>query len=66
MSAGTLALARSGDAALAAIGILVEQIGKLADNRPAKLVDIGDGDGAPVIAGDIMADADGEKLHWRA
>ena len=57
---------QSGDAARPAVGILVKQVGELADNGAAKLVDIGNGDGTPVIPGHIMANADGQQFNRRA
>ena len=56
----------SGDASGAPCGILVEQVGELADDGTAKLVDIGDCHRPPVIARHVMADTDGEKLDRRA
>ena len=56
----------SGDASAGPCDILVEQVGELADDGTAKLVDIGDCHRPPVIAGHVMADADGEKLDRRA
>ena len=46
--------------------VLVEQLGELVGHRAGKFFRIGDGDGAPVIAGHVMADADGQQLDGRA
>ena len=43
--------------------VLVEQLGKLLGHDAGKLLGVGHGDGAPIVAGDVMADADGQKLH---
>ena len=42
--------------------VLVEQLGKLLGHHAGKLLCVGDGDGAAIIAGDVVADADGEQL----
>jgi len=54
---------RSGHATELAVGILIKQVGQLANNGAAKLVDIGDRHRPAVITGDIMANADGQKLY---
>ena len=56
----------SGDAARSTVGVLVEQVGELADNGAAKLVDIGNGDGTTVVPGHIVTDADGQQFNRRA
>jgi hypothetical protein len=43
--------------------VLIEQLGKLLGHHAGKLLCVGDRDGAPIIAGDIMANADCEQLH---
>ena len=55
----------SGDPFAALRHILVKQIRQLANNGTAQLVDIGDGDCAPVIARDVMTDAYSQQLHRR-
>ena len=45
--------------------VLVEQLGKFLGHDAGKLLGVGDGDGAAIIAGDVMADADGEKFDRR-
>ena len=45
--------------------VLVEQLGKLLGHDAGKLLRVGDGDGAAVVARDVMADADGEQLDRR-
>ena len=56
----------SGDAAWLTVGVFVKKVGELADNGAAELVDIGNGDGTPVVPGHVMANADGQKFNWRA
>src|SRR5262245_9661013 len=43
--------------------VLVEQLGKLFGHDAGKLLCVGHRHGAPVVAGDVMADANGEKFH---
>ena len=43
--------------------VLVEQLGKLPGHDAGKLFGVGHGNGAPIVAGDVMADADGQKLN---
>ena len=45
---------------------LVEQRGELLHHRAAELVGVDDGDGAAVVARDVVADADGDQLDRRA
>src|SRR5689334_16200439 len=45
--------------------VLVEELGELLHHGAAKLFGIDDGDGAAVVAGDIVADADGDELDRR-
>src|SRR5262249_22695049 len=46
--------------------LLVEQRGKLLHHGAAQLVGVDDGDGAAVVARDVVADADGDQLDRRA
>src|SRR5947207_2690319 len=54
--------ARSGSIA----PILIEQLGKLVGHGAAELLGVDDRDGALVIAGDVVADANGDELDRRA
>src|SRR5260370_35553039 len=45
---------------------LVEQRGELLHHGAAQLVGVDDGDGATVVARDVVADADGDQLDRRA
>ena len=58
---------RLSGAAAADLGsvILVEQFGEFFQHGAAELLGIDDGDGAAVIARDVVADADGEQLDRR-
>ncbi len=49
-----------------AAGILLEQFGELLGHGAAEFLGIDDGDGAAVIARDVMADADGDQFDRRA
>src|SRR5262249_42888076 len=69
------ALARGRDGALRALAargavvrglFLVEQRGELLHHGAAQLVGIDDRDGAAVVAGHVVADADGDQLDRRA
>ncbi len=46
--------------------ILIEQLGKLLGHDAGKLLRIGDGDGPAIVAGNVMADADGKQLNRRS
>src|SRR3989304_227730 len=46
-------------------GVLLEQFGQLLGHGAAELLGIDDGDGAAIIARDVMADADGDQLPRR-
>ena len=46
--------------------LLLEQLGQLVGDRPGQLFDVDQGDGAAVVAGDIVADADGDQLDRRS
>ena len=52
--------------AQASAGVLVEQVGELLHHRAAQFLGIDDGDGAAVVAGDVVADADRDQLDRRA
>ena len=54
---------KDGDLFAALRYILVKQIRQLTNDDSAQLVDIGDGDCAPVISRDVMTDADSDELH---
>src|SRR5262249_48708210 len=60
---GTAGLAR--DAGFLGV-LLVEQRGELFHHGAAQLVGVDDSDGAAVVAGDVVADADGDQLDRRA
>src|SRR3546814_1160220 len=44
----------------------LEQLGQLLHHRAAELLGVDDGDRATVVAGHVVADADGQQLHRRA
>ena len=43
------------------MAVFVKQVGQLAVNCAAKLVNVGNGDGTPVITGHIMPNPDGSN-----
>src|SRR3546814_12456475 len=45
---------------------LLEELGQLLHHRAAELLGIDDGDGAAVVAGHVVPDADGQQVHRRA
>src|SRR3546814_3055172 len=45
---------------------LLEELGQLLHHRAAELLGIDDGDGAAVVAGHVVPDADGQQPHRRA
>ena len=49
----------------AALRGIAEQLGELLRHGAGQFLGVGDGHGAAVIARDVMADADGDQLHWR-
>src|SRR6185312_17035758 len=59
------ALAVAGGAGVLLV-FLVEQRGELFHHRAAELVGIDDGDGAAIVARDVVADANGNQLDRRA
>src|SRR3546814_19599412 len=46
--------------------LLLEELGQLLHHRAAVLLGGDDGDRAAVVAGHVVADADGQQLHRRA
>src|SRR2546430_4686801 len=45
---------------------LAEQFGELFGDGAAELFGVDDGDGAAIVARDVVADADRDQLDWRA
>ena len=46
--------------------LLIKQFGEVLHHRSTELLYINDSDGSAVIAGNVMADTDGEQFDWRA
>src|SRR5581483_9360009 len=59
------ACARAPRLALLGPAVLVEELRQALQHRAAELLGVDDGDGAPVIAGDVVADADRGELDGR-
>src|SRR3984893_12106158 len=58
--------ARGAAAAASCVGaaVLVEQLRESFEHDAAELLGVDDRDGAAVVAGHVVADADGRKLHF--